>query len=304
MRDRQLMLLCRLLRRVTRVLYKFNGTGLPRVAELIRRSVAKIAHRKSALSRLVIDDFRGRSKFICDLGEHIGSQLFFRGQYSEAELDTLERILKKEFVFVDIGANQGVFTVCAAGMLTEGKVYAFEPVSHLRKRLEENLQVNNYGNVIIFDCGLSDISGQKVPIFESDTLFDDGTNNAGLPSLFREGPGYRTIEEILLLRLDDFTEQIGPVDVIKIDVEGAELAVLRGGESTISKYKPYIIFEANASALRAAGENIDTLFAYLIEMGYRLNIIGERGQLSAVTDGDLGFANVLASHPERSRRVS
>jgi FkbM family methyltransferase len=273
-----------------------QGTGLPRVSEAIRRRVARMAAMQQENAGVWIDDFCGDLRFCCDLSEHMGSQIFFRGSYSGGQLVVLRRLLSPDGVFIDAGANQGEFTVCAAGRLPDGHVFAFEPVPAIRARLEQNVAGNGFGNVTIHPVGLSDENQDDVPIYGADSAFSDGTQNIGLPTLFDVSGRSRPLARITLRRLDEVLPENQRVDVMKVDVEGAELAVLNGAEKTIQREKPSIIFEANAETCEAAGYSVETLFEWLGHHGYDLKVIGPAGELTPLGE-QAGFCNVLAVHP-------
>ena len=209
-------------------LYRMQGTGLPRVADAIRRWTARWASRHPERSLVWIEDFCGHLRLCCDLSEHMGSQIFFRGSYSGGQLNVLRRLLAPDAVFVDAGANQGEFTVYAAGCVVDGHVFAFEPVPTVRECLERNLRGNGFKNVTLHPVGLSDNSQDAVPIFGADSAFSDGTQHIGLPTLFDVSGRGVPLALVGLRCLDDVLPENQRVDVLKVDVEGAELAVLRG----------------------------------------------------------------------------
>lgn len=70
------------------------------------------------------------------------------------------------------------------------------------------------------------------------------------------------------------------VDVMKVDVEGAELAVLKGAAGTIQREKPAIIFEANADTCEAGGYSVEVLLEWLGGQGYEVSVIGMDGELT------------------------
>lgn len=291
-----------LLRSFGRRLYRYQGTGLPRVAEFLRRRVAQRAQKHPERSLVWIDDFCGNLRFCCDLSEHMGSQIFFKGSYSGGQLVVLQRLLARDAVFVDAGANQGEFTVCAAACVTNGQVFAFEPVPSVRERLERNLLGNGLKNVSVHPVGLSDSTEDDVPIFGASTAFSDGTQNIGLPTLFDVSGRGSPLARVNLRRLDDLLPKRQRVDVMKVDVEGAELAVFKGGEATIAREKPAIIFEANRETSEAAGYPVEALYDWLTSHGYALKVIGAKGELTPLK-GRAGFCNVLAIHPESASRL-
>lgn len=288
------------MRQTTRFLYRLQGTGLPRLAESIRKQTARIARSKGRAAHAWIDDFCGDLRFRCDLSEHMGSQIFFRGAYSGDQLLLLKRLLGRNSVFVDVGANQGEFTICAAAMVPDGAVHAFEPVSALRKRLQINIDANGFQNITIYPVGLSDQKRDDVPIYGSSGPFVDGTENSGLPTLYNVEHRTHELERINLRTLDACLQANQThVDLIKIDVEGAELSVLRGSENVIHTSKPYIIFEANEETAYAAGHNVTDICDWLKERQYRLLQIGLNGELFELGEGQ-NFSNILATPQEKT----
>src|SRR2546426_11944071 len=107
------------LRRLTRFAYSHRGAA--RLAEKLR------LHYLSADRTYLVEDFDGNSKFFCSLNEHMGSQIFWRGAYSGEQLKLLDRILRTEMNFIDVGANQGGFSVFVASRLFSGKIFSIVP---------------------------------------------------------------------------------------------------------------------------------------------------------------------------------
>ena len=293
---KQLSLGWHVLRMTARALYRMQGTGLPRVAESIRRRTARWAARHPDRALIQINNFCGNLVFCCDLSEHMGSQIFFKGGYSGEQLVVLRRLLTPDAVFVDIGANQGEFTVCAAGCVPDGQVIAFEPVLAVCERLERNIAANQFNNVTVHSVGLSDINQDDIPIFGADSEFSDGTQNIGLPTLFSIAGRGTLLAHISLRRLDDLLPSGQRVDVMKIDVEGAELAVMKGAAETIRREKPAIIFEANYETAGAVGYSLRVMYEWLNRQGYQLHMIGSAGELYPLNEKN-HFCNILAQHP-------
>jgi hypothetical protein len=121
-----------------RSLSRFCGRrrGLRRVSEYLLRIY-------SGSDKIqIIRDFDGDLEFNCRLNSHISAQIFWFGYYSGAQLLLLNRILKPEMTFFDIGANEGEHTLFSAKRLTSGKVFSFEPSSENNARLVENVGRN------------------------------------------------------------------------------------------------------------------------------------------------------------------
>lgn len=105
----------------------------------------------------VITDFDGDLKFRCSLHHHIGSQIFWHGAYSHAQLRLLSRLLKSpDMVYLDAGANVGEQTIFAAKRLSRGRVFAFEPATEVFQVLSENIRSNGFTHVRAEKIGLGD----------------------------------------------------------------------------------------------------------------------------------------------------
>jgi FkbM family methyltransferase len=281
-----------LLRRFTTVAYCVHGIGLGRVCEFIRKTAAKMAPTEP----LLIEDFQGHGKFWCYLQEHMGSQIFFRGAYSGDSLTVLTQYLKPDSVFIDIGANHGEFTVAAALLTPNGQTIAFEPVPKNIARLRINVQSNHLSNVQIMSMGLSDQEG-TFPIYDQETPYDDGTTNEGLTSLFAAGKRSISSASITTRRLDDVWSSLGlnRVDMIKLDIEGAEWQALRGGQRLLERYKPILLVEVAQSTCAAAGYRANDFAQWIEDLGYRLFLICDAGHLREITPTKLAeFQNLLA----------
>lgn len=130
-----------------------------------------------------------------------------------------------EKIALDIGANIGTHSLVLSRYFD--KVYSFEPLFY--DVLQKNMDINGISNVQVIPKGLSDIHGEA-------TIKRDNFN-AGASYITSDGDS-----SINLDKLDNFTFN-KPIALMKIDVEGHELEVIRGGLETIRKHKPVIIIE-------------------------------------------------------------
>jgi FkbM family methyltransferase len=283
------------LRRYTRLAYRIKGVGLGRLCEMLRRHAAK----NSPSTPLQIDDFQGNSKFNCYLREHMGGQIFFRGSYSGEQLTLLARLLKSDSVFIDAGANQGEFSITAASVAKRGKVISFEPVAEYRQRLITNIQLNGFNHVQVLPIALGEQDGSW-PIYDMQENFFDGTRHEGLPTLFPSVNRRHEREVVTVRRLDDVLAglAIARVDVMKLDIEGAEWIALRGATNTLKKFHPILIFEIGRETCQAAGYEPERFAQWVIGQGYRIEKIIDGGKTQAIMPDQLGdFQNIVA-YPE------
>lgn len=289
-----------MLRRLTRILYKWEGTGLPRVAEWIRKAVA----RHGPEHHILIGDHWG-GRFFCNLREHMGGIIFFRGSYSRGHLDLLVRMLPVNGVFLDVGANQGEFSVAAALKAGEGKVLAFEPVYDFRVKLEMNLKINGLRNVSILPFALGDRIG-TLPIYDQPGQFYDGSRHEGLTTLFKSPKRCFVRGDVDVFPLDQVAEvnELSRIDVIKMDIEGGELAALIGAKMVLARFRPYLILELCGETCEAAGYKSTDVIEWLEIHGY--HVFGIRLD-SSVYPLDINaidlFRNVLAVPVEKLRDI-
>lgn len=190
------------------------------------------------------------------------------GHYYEVNVEhwlTKLASMLKSPVFYDIGANLGYYSVLISG--TAKQVYSFEPSPKTRRTLGINLALNKRQNVRAFPYGLSDSEGQaKINIYSS-----NGNN-----SLFKrdipEGHSLklRRQQTIELRKLDSLvdSESLLPPDLIKIDVEGSELAALIGAKQTLKQHQPVVFFEYSATTSHDAGYERSRLIKLLKPLGY------------------------------------
>ena len=172
-------------------------------------------------------------------------------------------LLREGMTVMDVGANLGLYSLLISRAVgPSGKVYAFEPVPEIFARLKEHIALNNATNIVPVPIALSDEKGTvKMSVAGSRSSF------------FRHLSG--KFVEVQVERLDDFVEREGieKVDAIKIDVEGAELRVIRGADKTIRRDKPILMVEIQAATLQAAGTTPEELFKTIVGYGYNAFVI-------------------------------
>jgi FkbM family methyltransferase len=159
------------------------------------------------------------------------------GTYEKGMLHFLDENLKNGDVFIDVGANIGLLSIHAANSVgATGKVLAFEAHPETAKILEFNKELNHKENIHIYPIALGSEKGKAM-------IFNDSDSNRGGASLVR-GLSESGIE-VDLDRLDDILEATVIPKIIKIDVEGFEMNVLKGAVRTIQEAKPILLIEAS-----------------------------------------------------------
>jgi FkbM family methyltransferase len=193
------------------------------------------------------------------------------------ELDTyriMRRYLKEGSWFVDVGANLGYFTLLGAKWVGPGgRVDALEPDPLNRQRLIEHLGENRLEqNVRIHDVAAAAEAGQVELIHPQAA----GANH-GMASFYKGLAGEGTTYTVSTIRLDELLD--GVPDLIKLDIEGAELQAVEGMQKLLrASTPPRLIVEHNHASCAAAGYRPADLFAKLLQLQphYRIYWIGRR----------------------------
>jgi FkbM family methyltransferase len=168
-------------------------------------------------------------------------------------------------VFLDIGANAGYFSLLASHCVGEsGMVLAVEPNPAIVKQLRQNTERNGLINIAIAEAACSDST-------EVRNLYVASAYNTGLSSLSRDNLAWTKSVKVTCTTVDLLAEKYGlhRVDLVKIDVEGAELQVLRGMTTVLKRLRPRIIIELIPSLLEGFSTTVDSINEYLATFHYR-----------------------------------
>lgn len=256
---------------------KIARTKLHKVSEALRR------YYPAKTGSTTIYDFDGDLRMYIDKSGFVNSTIYWKGYLSPAVASVLRHHLRPEMTLVDVGANVGEITLVAAKRLTRGRVLAFEPMPQAFAQLSRNVALNNLTGVELFNIGLFDKTGSLPMYQKQDIIF--GTINEGVPSLFSTGDDPEEVR-VPLRRFDDVAQECGltRLDVMKIDVEGAELMVLRGAESLIKRFRPLIIVELCDVNLQKAGYTVGELIHYLGSLEYDVQTLDDSGKRPLLCD--------------------
>lgn len=198
----------------------------------------------------------------------VAFELESTGQYEATSMRCCKNGLKPGAVFVDVGANIGLFSLTAARAVGKtGHVYAFEPNSGNCALLGKNMTQNGYTNVTIVEKAVSDRPG-TCQLFESS--FNKGDHRTYAVSNARK---HVTIETI---SLDAYFPAGTHIDMIKMDIEGAEEAALHGMNRVIDDNPlMQMIIECWPAGLKENGTDALTMFSWLEKKGFRFSLIDD-----------------------------
>lgn len=190
------------------------------------------------------------------------------GDVESFDSNLVTRILKsfdQKFIFYDIGANTGWYSMLAASLSSESSVYSFEPLFEHAKCLHESRKLNQFENRIsLYEIALSDSTG-KLPILLA------GSGSSLEKDFLSTDQGSRTV---YVKTLDSFVKETNaPLPhFIKMDIEGHEYKALQGAKGTILKSSP-VLFVEIARTLKNIGrkfvhKDYEAIFTLLESLGY------------------------------------
>jgi len=230
---------------------------------------------------------------------HIDRNILILGTYDADLHAALERLLHPGMTALDVGANLGEIALhMAARVAPTGQVHAFEPVRAVFARLQQHITRNHMENILHpHPIALSDQTGQTEIAFA-----DPSADNQGLASITnltnKAGP-LRTV--IPTQTLDDFVQQqnIQQIDLIKIDIQGAEPRFLTGAQNSLKRLRPQLLMEFSPDDLRQANLTSRDLAQQIATLGYQIHPLTKRGFAPALNPATLpeSFAapNVLCT---------
>lgn len=151
------------------------------------------------------------------------------GRYEQAKHQAIETLLRPGGTFIDVGVNKGDFSLLAARILGEaGQVLAFEPEPTNCHWIQRTITLNGYRNIQLYQVALSDRNGEAQLYI--------GAKSGWHTLVAHPKGGDQQAIRVTTRTLDDFLAEVGwerPVSMMKIDVEGAEMEVLRGASHVL-----------------------------------------------------------------------
>lgn len=167
--------------------------------------------------------------------------------------NTVLQYINKKSIIVDIGANIGEMSIYWSKFCKH--IYAFEINKETYNMLVSNIKENNISNVLTYNCGLSDISHEV-------KLIAHKRGNV-LSRISDRGRIHANVETLDTIKINK------KIDLIKIDVEGYEMKVLRGMQKTLQKYHPILVLEICDMYLRRYYSTSEILLDFLNKNGYK-----------------------------------
>jgi FkbM family methyltransferase len=242
----------------------------------IERLCRIFCRRQPASFRMRMSRSLGGHQFICDLRDSIAREVCFTGRYEPQETAVVQAVLKPGMTFVDVGANWGYFTLLAAHLVgPSGCVLSLEPDPRLHRILQMNLTINRLSQVKPFAVAAAASAGWL-------TLagFQESKGNFGLSRVVGDqgcrsqtdgcGGGVERFR-VSARPLDDVLARAGvaTVDLMKMDIEGAEGLALQGMQQYLSQQRiRRLMLELHPQQLAEHGQVASELIRQLRHFGY------------------------------------
>lgn len=188
--------------------------------------------------------------------------LEFKLGFESQDISTVLKLLPKNPVVIDIGANFGIYSVVIASTFRNSEIHSFEPVPHTSTLLRSNVKRNCVdAQITINNAAVGSESGHLM------ITTDRYAGNYLLTGNCYDG----TSQDVPVIRLDDYVAEKGlsRVDFIKCDVEGAELLVMKGARKTLELMHPIIMLEIAEEWTRRFGYTPDELIDFMSGYGYK-----------------------------------
>lgn len=231
------------------------------------RAIQRITRRPPPPFLMPLPRELGGASYLCDLRDAIAREVCFTGVYGPQETAIVRSLLRPGSTFVDVGANWGYFTLMASHLVgREGRVVGLEPDPRLFPVLEENVRRNGLGQAALL---------QVAAAREAGTLllagFDESAGNFGVSRIVSgDAEGARTFR-VRADSLDRILEEQGVsrVDLLKMDIEGAEGAAIAGLEGSLRAHRvARLLVELHPVELREQGSSVEALVETLRSAGY------------------------------------
>lgn len=212
------------------------------------------------------------------------------GTYEYRKTELFFNLVRAGMTILDIGACGGTYSILAAKLMQDkGKVLAFEPDPDNCEWLEKNIRANNYNCVEIHRYALADKEAMA-------TFYPAGGMGSLVSRSSRVAQSQKEAMMIRTRRLDDVLSELNiqKVDVIKIDVEGSDILVLKGAERTLRNGRVHLLMDVDVECNVERTELYDLLTSF----GYEIYRIGKQLVRIKSADGLFLFRNhVVANAP-------
>ncbi len=250
----------------------------------------------------LVDELHLGLKMRLNISEFLQAHLYLFGSYELPTVRFIRRYLREGSVAMDVGAQIGYLTlVMATAANRNTRVISFEPEKVNLERFNENMSLNSVTNVELRRQAVTDSPGTI-------RLYLSTDHNSGTHSTIANDPNVGTdFEEVPATTIDEASKSIGleRLDLVKIDVEGAEYEVVQGAQGSIASFKPTFIIELSEGIQNSRGFSTIRFKQMMLDYGYQPYLISDKGLLvDTPIEQPHAMDNVVFVHNDRIRSVA
>jgi FkbM family methyltransferase len=229
---------------------------------------------------------------------NVAAEVWAGRDLERSEIDFAVACLQPGMTFFDVGANVGLFSIPAARKLQHGRVYAFEPTAQTFQQLLSHATLNRLTNLHGVHSAVGDHTGEVV--LQINAPGKDGLNTIGKPA--HQDSHIVATETVPITTLDQFIHlnSIQHVDMLKVDVEGADLLVFRGAQNLLARPDaPIILYESGCLTAGFGYHPVESMWL-LQSHGYHFFMISANGRITPLPGSpphDAMLIAAKAAHP-------
>lgn len=260
-----------------------------RLRRLILNNVNRVFGKMPTGKYYRVVSLRGGLKIKVDIGEYIGSELYYFKGFEGDTYESIRKLMIKGKCFFDIGGNIGLISLMVNQICSgDVEIHIFEPAPDNFELLKNNIEINRIDNAAINNVAVSSESGTTLTI----NIYEDQAYNS-VYALDRVP--FKSKVEVPVLSIDDYIEKhsIRPdmIELVKIDVEGYEYNVLKGASRLLTGYSPKILCEISHANLTKSNMSPRDEIDYLLSYGYRCYVHenGSFRDIISIENCDLGY---------------
>lgn len=236
-------------------------------------------------------DYRGIS-FYADVSDSMDHVVYYGIQ--DPAQEKLFSLVKPGMNVMDVGTNIGLTALMFAKLVgDEGKVFGFEPDPLNHSKAAKNISLNKFKTLQLFNIGLGDTEGQA-------TIYNVNQGNRGMLRILNKPEASEMFDKttINLTTIDRFMckQQLNGIDLVKIDVEGFELNVLKGASGLLSTRHPVLFIELDDNNLMEQNASALELLRYLWSFGYETEHAVTGMAVDESTEFDNCHFDIICTH--------
>lgn len=224
--------------------------------------------------------------------EDVGRAIHYARSFEPHETDFVRRALTPASICLDVGANVGYFTMLMASVATSGHVHGFEPLPLNAALVTASAALNGFPNITLTQAAVGSEPGTVEFVEAVDSAY------SSIHDTGRKGVGRRF--EVPVVTLDAYlaAHHVGPVDLLKVDVEGAEGLVVDGAAGLLgdrTRRPTTILIELFQPNLDGFGTSVAAIVATLVRHGYEASVLDREGRQRAYDPASANQYNLIFS---------